>query len=67
MAEKEFSFFFGTEARLQPFVLHVKRRRQGPEFKRPFDLYWWAELNFEQEPVFLEASVFKLFPREAVF
>ena len=30
--------------------------------KRPFDHYWWAELNLGQEPVFLEVSVFELFP-----
>ena len=32
--------------------------------KHPFliDLYWWAEFNFRQEPVFSEASVFKLSP-----
>ena len=32
MAEKEFVFFFfGAEERLSHFVLHVKRRRRGPE------------------------------------
>ena len=40
-----------------PFLLYP-----ASSFKRPFDLYWWAELNFGQKPVFLEASVFKLYP-----
>ena len=35
------------------FILHVKRT---------FDLYCWEELNFGQEPVFLEVSVLKLIP-----
>ena len=29
--------------------------------KRPFGLYWWEELNFGQELVFLEASIIKCF------
>ena len=31
-------FFFGAEARLQPFCFSKKRRCQDPEVKRPFDL-----------------------------
>ena len=27
-------------------------------------LFWWAELNFGQDPVFLKASVCKLFPEK---
>ena len=45
----------GQKRGFSHFVLHVKRRRRGPEVKRPFDLYCWAELNFGQEPVFLES------------
>ena len=56
MAEKDFSpFFFGADARLQLFCSYVKRGRQGPEVKRPFDLSWWTEFNFGQVPVCLEA------------
>ena len=36
-----------------------------PEVKRPFNRYWWAELNFGQEHVFLEAKkrlFVKVFP-----
>ena len=62
MAEKD----FGVEAGFNHFVLHVKHRRRGQEVKRPSDLYWWEELNFGQEPVFLEASSVLAFPREAV-
>ena len=40
------------------FILHVKRRRLGPEVN---DLCWWVELNFGQEPKFLEE------PGEVVF
>ena len=50
MAEKEFL--------CESSAILFSRRRQGSEVKRPFDLYWWVELNFGQEPVFLEASVF---------
>ena len=54
------SSFIGAEARLRPFYsLHKVQ-----EVKRPFNLYLWAELNFGQEPVFLEASFFKLFPEK---
>ena len=28
---------------------------------RPFALYWWVELSFGQETVFLEVSDFKIF------
>ena len=41
-----------------------KYRSRGPEVKRLCDLFWWAELTFGQEPVFLEESVFKLFPEK---
>ena len=59
MAEME---FLGTQKRgFSHFVLHVKRRRPGPEVKRPFNLYWWVKLNFGQEPTFSELSVFKFF------
>ena len=68
MAEREF-FFGGGGGGVQKqgfshFVLHVKRRLRGPAVKQPFNLYWWVELNFGQELVFLEASVFKLFPEK---
>ena len=63
MAEKD--SFWGQKRGFSYFVLHVKRRRRGLEVKRPFDLYWWEELNFGQEPVFLEVSVQAL-PQEAV-
>ena len=66
MAEKDFFFFFGQKRGFSHFVLHIKCRHRGPEVKRPFNLYWWAELDFGREPVYLEASVFKLFP-EKVF
>ena len=49
MGEEEFFFFFEEEARLSHFVIHIERRHRGPEVK----LYWWAELNFGQEPAFL--------------
>ena len=66
MAKKEFfSLSLGQKRGFSHFVLHVKRRRQGPEVKRPFNLYWWAEFDVGQEPVYLEAS--KAFPRETVF
>ena len=54
MAEKEFFSFWGEgggggqKRGFSHFVLHIKCRRRGPEIKRPFDLYWWAELNFGQ-------------------
>ena len=61
MAKKEFFLFLlGQKRGFSHFVLHVKHRRRGPEIKRPFTLYWWVELTFGQEPVFLEASVFKV-------
>ena len=62
MAKKEF-FSLGKKRGFSHFVLHVKHWRRGPEIKRPFDLYWWEELNFGQEPVFLEVCVFKVFPK----
>ena len=50
MAEKEFfSLSLGKKRGFSHFVLHVKRRHRGREIKRPFDLYWWVELNFGQE------------------
>ena len=65
MAEKAFfPFFFGKKRGFRHFVLHVKRRRRWPEVKRPFDLYWWEELNFGQEPVFFKRPYFKLFPEK---
>ena len=67
MAKKEIVYLsLGQKRGFSHFVFHVKRRRQGLEVKRPFDLYWWAELNFGQESVFLEASIFKLFPVRGV-
>ena len=65
MAKKEFfSFSSGQKRGFSHFVLHMKRRHRGPEVMRPFKLYLWEELNFGQEPVFLdlEVSIFKLFP-----
>ena len=49
MAEKCFSLV--QNRGFSHFVLHVNRSRLGPEVKEPLDLYWWAELNFGQEPV----------------
>ena len=57
MAKKQFYSFFGQKRGSSHIALHVKRRRQGPEVMRPFDLYWWAKLNFGQELVFLEESI----------
>ena len=47
-------FPMGQKWGFSHFVFHIKRRCQGPEFRWPFDLYWWAELNFGQEHEFLE-------------
>ena len=56
MAEKVFfPFSLGQKRGFSHFVLHVKRRHRSLEVKRLFNLYWRAELNFGQEPVFLEA------------
>ena len=64
MAEIEFSSFSFGQKRGFNYFVHVMHMRRGPEVKQPFDLYWWEELNFGQESVFLEASVFKLFPEK---
>ena len=61
--ERFFLLSLGQKQGFSHFVLHVKHRHRGLEVKRPFNLYWWAKLNFGQEPSFLEASV----PREGVF
>ena len=57
-----FLFLLGLKRDFGHFVLHVKRRRRGPEVKQPFDLYWQVEFNFGEEPVFLEASVLSFSP-----
>ena len=44
------------------FVLHIKSRHQGLEVKQPFNLYWWAELNFGQEPIFFKHPYFIFYP-----
>ena len=50
MAEELLLFFLGGggggggRSEASQFVLHVERRCQDPEVKRPFDLYWWVEL-----------------------
>ena len=62
MAKKEFLFLWGR-SEAQPFVLHVEHRRRGPEVISDHSISW-ADLNFGQEPVLLEASVFKLFPEK---
>ena len=65
MAENEFfSLLWGTSEASAILFYTLKCRRRGQEVKRPFDHYWWAELNFGQEPEFLEESVFKLFPEK---
>ena len=46
-------FSLGQNRGFSHFVLHVKRR--GPKVKQPFNLYWWAELNFGQDPVFFKS------------
>ena len=63
MAEKV--ILWGRSAEPAIFSRHVKRRHLGPEVN---DLHWWVELsfldknlNFGQEPEFLEESIFKLF------
>ena len=61
MVKKDFlSLSLGQKRGFSYLVLHVKCRRQGPEVKRPFDLYWWEELNFGQD----HKRPFLLFPEK---
>ena len=65
MAEKQFiSLSLGQKRGFSHFVPHVNVGVGGQEVKRSFDPYWWAELNFGQELVFLEAYIFNLFPKK---
>ena len=56
---KIFFYFFGKKRGFSHFVLHVKHWHRGLEVKRPFNLF-----HFGQESVFLEESVFKIFPEK---
>ena len=63
MAEKEFSpSLFGTEAIFQLFYSSHKASAMRPRSFANIRSLLVEELNFGQEPVFLEVSIFKPIP-----
>ena len=64
MAEKEFFPSFLGRSKASAILFFTYSMGVGPGSSVTIQLYWWVELNFGQEPVFLKRPYFKLIPEK---